>query len=151
MARTNRENPAAGRAFHTAAARLLEKYFGVGFHLDRPLEIGEPSKVHRFDFVSVDLRYVGECKNYSWTEGGNIPSAKMALINEALLYLSFVPKPARRYVAMRYDVCDRRSETLASYYYRTYGHLLGGTSIIEVDVDRSRVLEVSGEGWGTCA
>ncbi len=71
--------------------------------MDAPIPIGRPAKGHRFDLVSEDGRYVGECKNYSWTEGGNVPSAKMGFINEAVFYLSWLPKSASRFVVMRRD------------------------------------------------
>ena len=142
MPRDNSENPQAGRSFQAIAAQLLESHFHVPFALDHPMEIGEPRKVHRFDFVSADLRHVGECKNYSWTEGGNVPSAKMAFVNEAMLYLSFLPATVERFVVMRKDAHASRSETLAAYYYRTYRHLLRGTFIIEVDVENRSLLEI---------
>lgn len=65
------------------------------------LAIGNPPKDHTFDLVSVDLHDVGESKNYSWTEGNNVPSAKMGFINEAVFYLQHVPRDKHRFVVMR--------------------------------------------------
>lgn len=138
----NRLNPGKGRDFQHAAARLLEQRYRVEFELDRAIAIGDPGKAHRFDFVSKDQRYVGECKNYSWTETGNIPSAKMGFINEAVFYLSFLPSSTVRFVVLRSDSCDRRSETLASYYYRTYRHLLRGVFLVEIHLDAGTLVEI---------
>jgi len=133
MSNDNSLNPEKGRAFQSLCAELLYQHFGVRFVLDHAIPIGNPPKEHRFDLVSKDLRYVGEAKNYSWTEAGNMPSAKMAFLNEAVLFLSLTSAAVKRFIVMRKATHPRRQETLASYYYRTYVHLLDGISILEVD------------------
>jgi hypothetical protein len=115
----NSLNPAKGKQFQEKAAELLSERTQVEFRLDYPVAIGNPPKDHRFDLVSSDLRHFGECKNYSWTKSGNVPSAKMGFINEAVFYLSFLPRDTVRFVVMRKDVHPKRNETLAAYYYRT--------------------------------
>lgn len=119
----------AENAFQNQVAELLSGYFGVSFGQNRPIAIGNPPKYHRFDLVSSDMRYIGECKDYSWTESGNAPSAKLAAVNEAIFYLSFLPRDVVRFVVMRRAVHPKRKETLAEYYYRTYRHLLQGILI----------------------
>lgn len=138
----NSLNTGKGRSFQKQAAELLSIHFGVLFKLDYPIKIGNPPKEHCFDLVSVNLQYVGECKNYSWTEAGNVPSAKMAFINEAVLYLSFLPADKIRFIAMRKDVHPTRGETLAEYYHRTYHHLLGDIFIIEIDFESDSLREI---------
>jgi hypothetical protein len=142
MSNENRLNPGKGKRFQEQAARLLCKHFGVRFELDYPLAIGNPPKEHRFDLVSSDLHYVGECKNYAWTKAGNVPSAKMGFVNEAVLYLSFLPKDTVRFVVLRNDVHGKRDETLAEYYYRTYRHLLRGVLILEADLGNGTLRNV---------
>ena len=143
MPSDNRLNPAKGHNFQKKAAEILSRHFGVAFDLDYPIPIGDPSKDHRFDLVSRDLHYVGECKNYSWTESGNVPSAKMGFMNEAVFYLSFLSADIMRFIVMRKDTYHNRKETLAEYYYRTYKHLLKGVSIIEVDLDKKTLREIN--------
>lgn len=92
--------------------------------------------------VSADSRYVGECKNHSWTVSGNVPSAKMAFINEAAFYLSFLPPEKSRFIVMRKDIHPRRGKSLADYYYGSYHHLLNGVFIIEIDVDIHKIREI---------
>ena len=104
MPSDNRLNTGKGRSFQEQVAVLLSNHFGVTFRLDYPIPIGNPPKTHRFDLVSTDSRYAGECKNYSWTESGNVPSAKMGFVNEALFSLSLLPSDTFRFVVMRKDV-----------------------------------------------
>jgi hypothetical protein len=141
MPAPNSENTAKGRTFQKIAAGILTRHFGVTFRTEHPVGIGDPPKEHRFDLVSSDLKYVGESKNYSWTEGGNVPSAKMGFINEAVFYLQHLPKEVRRFVVMRRDVDVKHKESLAEYYYRTNRHLLNGVFIVEIDVDTETVRE----------
>lgn len=139
----NRENPGKGRSFQEGAKTVLSRHFGVEFRTDVPVQIGDPPKGHRFDLASKDLRHVGECKNYSWTESGNVPSAKMAFVNEAVFYLSYLPEGTRKLIVMRRDKHPKHNETLAEYYYRTYRHLLKGVSVLELDLETSTVREIS--------
>lgn len=129
----NSLNTGKGRDFQEVASRLLGSHYGVTFELDCPMPIGSPPKQHRFDLVSTDRRFVGECKNYSWTETGNVPSAKMGFVNEAVFYLSHLSTDARRFIVLRLDSHTRRKESLADYYFRTYRHLLNGIVIVELD------------------
>lgn len=135
----NSLNPSKGRQFQEKAAELFSGRFQVEFWLDHPIAIGNPPKDHRFDLVSPDLRYVGECKNYSWTKSGNVPSAKMGFVNEAVFYLSFLPRDTFRFVVMRRDIHQKRGETLADYYWRTYRHLLQGVLIFEIDLGNETI------------
>ena len=107
--------------------------FGVQFDNNVAVPIGNPLKDHKFDLVSRDRDIICECKNYSWTKSGNVPSAKMACANEAVFYLSFLGPSVRRFMVFRRDLDPRRSESLASYYYRTYSHLLGNIIVLEID------------------
>ncbi len=97
------------------------------------MAIGRPVKKHRFDLVSKDEKYIVECKNYSWTNSGNIPAAKMAIMNETLLYLSNVAGRKHRFIIVPESGHNRREETLASYYVRTYRHLFNGIKVLEID------------------
>jgi len=138
----NRLNPARGREFEIYAAQVLGRHFGVTFETDHPLEIGKPAKLHKFDLVGLlasTPTHVGECKRYSWTESGNVPSAKMAFANQALLYLSLLPASVRRFIVMPRATHPRRTETLVEYYCRTYNHLLGDISVIEIDTTTDEI------------
>jgi len=135
----NSLNPGKGRAFEILAAKQLGSHFGIEFELDVPIAIGSPPKLHRFDLVSADRAYVGECKSYTWTETGNMPSAKMAFLNEAVLYLSHLPTQTHRFIVMLFDLHPKRSESLVQYYIRTYRHLLSGIELFELDPNTGRL------------
>jgi hypothetical protein len=136
----NSQNPGKGRDFEDRASQALQNKYGQKF-AKKAIGIGNPSKLHYFDLVSEDDRVIAECKNYSYTETGNIPSAKMAFLNEAVLYLSHVPPDRKKIIVLREEHHLRRSESLADYYKRTYRHLLDGIAIMELDVETMELTE----------
>jgi hypothetical protein len=70
-----------------------------------------------------------------------MPSAKMAFLNEAVLYLSLLPRDVHRFIVLRRDQHAKRKETLVAYNLRTYRHLLAGLIVYEIDVESSLVEE----------
>ena len=134
MPEPNSQNTGKGKSFQTIAAEVLGQHFRVYFQTEHSIPIDNPPKNHNFDLVSDDGNYIGECKNYSWTEGGNVPSAKMGFINEAVFYLQHISSDKFRFVVLRRDIDNKHTETLADYYYRTNKHLLNGVFVIEIDV-----------------
>ena len=139
---TNSQNPKVGKDFELAVLAWFEKQYGKFFENNKPLNIGNPPKLHRFDVVSSDNTIVAECKCYSWTETGNVPSAKMGFVNEAIFYLSFITN-ASTYVVMKKSTHAKRAETLAEYYFRTNRHLLGNTKVFEFDVEQNIMREIN--------
>lgn len=142
MPEPNSMNTAKGRDFQKKAAKILAQKFGIGFQTEYPIPIGNPPKEHKFDLVSNDLKYVGESKNYCWTEGRNTPSAKMGFLNEAVFYLQHLARESYRFVVMRRDIHPTRNISLAEYYYRINHHLLNGVVILEIDLEKEIVYEV---------
>ncbi len=67
----------------------------------------------------------------------------MGSTNEAVFFLAFLPHEIKRFVVLRRDTHQKRNESLAEYYYRTYQHLLNGISIIEIDVDLGTLRKIS--------
>ena len=130
---TNSENPRVGKAFQIAVKEWLEAKYSTAFVLEEKIPIGKPSKLHSFDIADSERNVVVECKCYTWTEAGNVPSAKMGFVNEAAFYLSFLPDSTDKIIVMLRASHIKRSETLAEYYFRTYRHLLGKIKIYEFD------------------
>lgn len=110
--------------------------------MEQPIPIGHPPKAHRFDLASSDNGLVGECKNYHWTVSGNVPTAKISILNEAVLCLIQLRTGTHRFVVLPRSVHPSRNETLAGYYHRTYRHLLGDICIFELDVTAKEVQEI---------
>ena len=130
----NSENPKVGKAFQIAVKEWFEEAYTIPFELERKIAIGRPAKLHSFDISSLKENIVIECKCYTWTETGNIPSAKMGFVNEAAFYLSFLPSDTERVIVMLRAEHAKRNETLAEYYFRTNRHLLGRIKIYEFDL-----------------
>ena len=138
---TNSQNPKTGKDFELAVKAWFEAQYNMRFENNKPFGIGNPPKPHRFDVVSDDNSIVAECKCYSWTETGNVPSAKMGFVNEAVFYLSFI-HAASTYIVMKKSIHTRRAETLADYYFKTNRHLLGDTEVLEYDVEQDIMREI---------
>jgi hypothetical protein len=134
MMNKNSENPRVGKEFQLAVKEWLEEAYTFPFEIERKIAIGRPAKLHSFDISSLDESIVVECKCYTWTETGNIPSAKMGFTNEAAFYLSFLPDDTERIIVMLHAEHLKRNETLAEYYFRTNRHLLGKIKIYEFDL-----------------
>ena len=130
----NSENPRVGKEFQLAVKEWFEEVYTAPFEIERKIAIGRPAKMHSFDISSLDESIVVECKCYTWTETGNVPSAKMGFTNEAAFYLSFLPDDTERIIVMLHAEHAKRNETLAEYYFRTNRHLLGRIKIYEFDL-----------------
>jgi len=130
---TNRENPKVGKAFQELVCCNLEKYFDIPFRLEVAIPIGSPPKLHKFDCVSEDGKIVAECKCYTWTDTGNVPSAKMMGMNEAVFYMSYLPDDVVKILCIKKAIHTKKVETLAEYYCRIDGHLLNNIKVFEID------------------
>ena len=95
---SNSDNPKNGADFQNKVLQYFTKEYGSGFELEKKIPIGEPPKDHKFDIVNFDMGFVIECKRYTWTEAGNVPSAKMGFLNEAAFYLSFLPNNYNKFI-----------------------------------------------------
>lgn len=130
-------NAHVGSDFEKSAQETLASQ---GFELARafalPIGIGERKKEHRFDLGSASPEIVVECKSHRWTAGGNVPSAKMTVWNEAMYYFALAPKSYRKILFVLRDYSSKKKETLAQYYVRTYDHLVPDeVEIWELDED----------------
>lgn len=107
---TNSQNPGIGKAFEIAVIKWFENEYKELFESNCSISIGNPPKAHRFDVVSKDRKIVAECKCYTWTETGNVPSAKMGFVNEAAFYLSFIDSDT--FIVMKKSTHQKRLEIL---------------------------------------
>lgn len=141
---TNSENPRVGKAFQDKVQQWLEKNTQLHFAQEQPILIGTPARPHKFDLVDATESVVIECKCYTWTDSGNIPSAKLRGLNEAVFYFSFLPAETEKLLVMAYAIHPRRSETLAEYYFRTNHHLLGDVKVVEFNVETNEMRHILG-------
>jgi hypothetical protein len=87
----NCDNPKTGADFEKSVQAFFAKQ-GVVLtpNFSIPVGASDSKKLRKFDLGSEDPAVLVECKCHSWTVGGNSPSAKLAVWNEALLYFSVV-------------------------------------------------------------
>jgi hypothetical protein len=119
---------AAARAFFSQQGISLVKNFSV------PVGVGETKKMHRFDLGSENPPVLVECKSHTWTSGGNMPSAKMTVWNEAMYYFHVAPSSYRKiFFVLKHS---RREQSLATYYLKTHGHMVpDGVEFWEFDLE----------------
>lgn len=84
------------------------------------------TKSHVFDLVNANEKVLVECKAHTWTESGNVPSAKLTVWNEAMFFFYAAPSDYRKILIVLHDFSQRRNESLGEYYVRTYSHLIPG-------------------------
>jgi len=129
----NCDNPSNGANFEKIAQSIFKKQ-GISLRQNFALNvgIGDLKKAHAFDLGADEPQIIVECKRHCWTEGKNVPSAKMATWNEAMYYFSIAPMDYRKILFVLRDM--RRTESLGEYYTRTYEHLIPiGVEILEYD------------------
>ena len=129
---SNSDNPKVGKDFQRLALRFATDYFGKNFIEEKAIDIGYPPKPHKFDVVSEDGLIVIECKCYSWTESGNVPSAKMSTLDEAILYMNNIPYTAEKIIVLKRALHPERDITLAEFFVEKKGHLMRDISIWEL-------------------
>jgi hypothetical protein len=116
---------------------VCEYFRGQGLSLIRGFKVsvgvGDTKKPRSFDWGSDDPPILVECKSHAWTIGGNIPSAKMTVWNEAMYYFHMAPDSYRKVL---FTLRSMRAEiSLAAHYIKCYGHLIpSGVEIWEYDV-----------------
>ena len=143
----NAENPQKGKNFEKIVQNWAEEYFERDFVSEAPVDIGNPPRPHRFDLVSEDNKIVIECKCYTWTESGNVPSAKLATLDEAILYMRSIACSMQKNIAMKYSWNEKKNISLADYFCEKKGHLLGDISVWEIDEEGDFRLIRDGQGF----
>lgn len=117
-------NTQVGRDFEELAQVFFEQ---AGLPLQRNIKIDigiNGKKPHAFDLGNPTKRVLVECKSHTWTEGSNVPSAKMTAWNQAMYFFYATPSTYRKIFFVLRDFSATRKETLADYYIRTYTHLI---------------------------
>jgi hypothetical protein len=121
-----KSNAHVGRDFELAAQKF---FISEGLNLDLNLKvsigINEIKKDHAFDLGCESKKVLVECKSHKWTApNDNVPSAKLTVWNEAMYYFLVTPQSYRKIMFVLRDYSEKRKETLADYYLRTYKHLI---------------------------
>ena len=127
-------NSQVGHDFEATAQEYFRQE-GISLKKGYSVQIGVSSKKERrFDLGSDNPPLLVECKSHTWTSGGNVPSAKMTVWNEAMYYFLLAPKGFRKILFVRRDLNERKGESLAEYYVRNNNHLIpDDVEILEYD------------------
>lgn len=113
-----RDFESAIKDFFSSQGLILKSDFKV------PVGVGSNKKLHAFDLGCESQKIIIECKSHRWTQGRNVPSAKLAVWNEAMYYFLAAPPDYRKIMFVLRDFSSRKKETLVGYYLRTYAHLI---------------------------
>jgi len=148
MSNPNSENAHIGQKFQELVLSVLQDEYQTDFEKEVAIPIGKPEKDHKFDLANEDRTIVAECKCYTWTDSGNVPSAKLMGLDEAVFYFIFLPPKTKKLLCMKKAVYPGKKETLAEYYVRVHGHLLKDVSVIEISDDGT--INIIREGTLNC-
>lgn len=121
----SKSNAHVGREFEFVASKFFLSQ-GIDLAASLKVEVGVSNlkKQHSFDLGCMEQQIIVECKAHKWTTGGNVPSAKLTVWNEAMYYFYTAPAGFRKIMFVLRDFSEKRNETLAQYYIRTYKHLI---------------------------
>lgn len=141
-------NAHVGRDFESAVQEyfrqqgiLLNSNFSV------PVGVFAEKKNRQFDLGSEKPPVIVECKSHCWTAGGNVPSAKVTVWNEAMYYFYLAPSRFRKVLFVLRDFSRKRQETLAGYYVRNYAHLIPrDVEIMEYEEKSGQVMAILTRG-----
>jgi hypothetical protein len=125
--------------FATQGVQLIQSIMvPIGFH---------GRKTHYFDLGNYEDKILIECKAHTWTEGGNVPSAKITTWNQAMYFFHVAPRGFRRMLVVLKSFSHRRRETLAEYYIRTNWHLIPkNVEVWEYDMDNHTATRLKHRG-----
>ncbi|MEJ2044480.1 MAG: hypothetical protein P8X74_05505 [Reinekea sp.] len=118
-------NSQVGRDFENQARQYFSSQ-GIQLHEGFSLLVGVngETKAHAFDLGCGDQKVIVECKSHRWTTGGNVPSAKLTVWNEAMYYFLAAPDGFRKVMFVLKDFSEKRRMALAEYYIGRYAHLI---------------------------
>ena len=137
-------NAHVGNDFESVALEFFAKK-KITLSRKFPVELGvsKKKKVHCFDLGTLTAKIIVECKSHRWTTGARVPSAKMAVRNEAMYYFHLAPHDYRKILFVLHDRREEEGESLLSYYKRTYSHMIpDGVEFLEWDVVSGDIVKV---------
>jgi len=124
----SKSNAHVGKEFERTSKKYFLKKENIELKENFSIDIGilNIKKEHRFDLGISDsvTKILVECKSHKWTEGKNVPSAKLTNWNEAMYYFSLSPNNFKKIFFILKDYSEKRKETLGTYYLRRYSHLI---------------------------
>jgi len=138
-----KSNSHVGNEFEKAVMEFFRAE-GLILQKDLSIDIGiNEKRSHNFDLGNLAMKILVECKSHKWTEGGNVPSAKMTTWDQAMYFFHIAPKRYRKILFVLRDYSEKRRETLAEYYIRTKSHLIpDGVELWEFDENQKNGIKL---------
>jgi hypothetical protein len=136
-------NTERGRQFQQRSGKALELALGCELRLEVGLAI-PPRKLHVFDLADDERTIVAECKAVGWRTTGNVPSAKITHLREAVQYLHDLTNVAVRCLIISKSCHARRKESLASYFVRLNKDYLDDINVFELGEDSNELFCLHG-------
>ena len=65
-----------------------------------------------------------ECKSHTWRNGGDVPSAKISVWNEAMFYFNLAPSKYKKIFFVLRDFSEKKHKTLLEYYIEKRYHFI---------------------------
>lgn len=122
-----------GRNFELKAKAYFENLYGVEFNSGKILTGLNGGKIRQFDLVNEDSKILIECKNFIFTETGNLPSAKISDFLKEIYKLHLAPVHYKKIMCIAYEHSERRGLTLKEYIVDKYYDFLPDTiEIVEL-------------------
>ena len=137
-------NAHVGRDFESVAQEYFQQQkVLLGSNYSVPVGVAAEKKNRQFDLGSGEPPVLVECKSHRWTAGGNVPSAKITVWNEAMYYFHLAPPRFRKVLFVLRDYSEKRQQSLAAYYVRSYSHLIPkDVEILEYNQESGEVVAV---------
>lgn len=135
----SKSNTHVGSEFEKVACEFF-KTQGLLLEKNISVDIGiNGKKAHSFDLGNREKKILVECKSHTWTEGENVPSAKITTWDQAMYFFHATPPGFRKIFFVLRSFSPKRNETLAEYYLRTKSHLIPtDVEIWEFDEDTGK-------------
>ena len=91
-----KSNTHVGKEFEKSTMSFFSKQ-GLSLEENFSISIGiNGTRHHSFDLASLADKILIECKSHTWTEGDNVPSAKMTTWDQAMYFFHVAPKGYRK-------------------------------------------------------
>lgn len=131
-------NVEKGKIFQNYCQKILKAEFGRDIESEVRFTLTD-GRSHKFDLATSDRAIVAECKAYTWTSGGNIPSAKITHLKESVDYLNNLPPSIKALLLIKRDPHPVRRETIGSYFVRLNKEILKNVNVIEVSETKNEI------------
>jgi len=111
--------------FKNTISKLLSERLSINLEQGIKIPIGlDSKKLKEFDLGSLESKVLVLCKSHTWTETGNVPSAKLNVFLNDMYSFHLAPKEYKKIFVILKDVHKKRGISLGEYYVTTKDHMI---------------------------